>query len=63
MTTYDLTIIILVMECVLYFLIAAVALKRSDLQERATRALILYAAVSCLWCWARFPGDWAGLTF
>ncbi len=49
MTTYNLTIIMLVVECVLYFLIAAVALKRSDLQERATRALILYAAVSCLW--------------
>ena len=45
----DPTIVILALESVVYLLAPAIILKRSGLQGRARRAMILYAAVSSLW--------------
>ncbi len=49
MTAFELTIVALSVQCTLYLLFVAVALKRGSLRDGIVRTLILYAIVSGLW--------------
>ena len=49
MLPYDQTIIVLLLESLLFLTLIAILLARADLQDGAGATLIFYATLSCLW--------------